>query len=410
MKLLTKKETWEKLVELGIVAPDTFSEKLIFDGMDLQDWDFERMDLSHASFTKADLTQTVIAHSLVYNSDFSKTEAFGGIFPNNDFRYANFQGASLINVDFSDCNLEHANFSSAYLSNGLFSNCNLRHTNFTDAYLQESNFTGADLTDAIFTRADLTGVDLSKSKKNTGEFVDAILSKKTDKEIRMDNYPNKGQRVTVKGSRNWTKEYEGSQGVMLGPSEYMRTDDIQLDTGEILQLYSEEYSFLMEDRDTLTGAMNRIALQSYLPDAINKNKNVTLICANIDSMKHFNMHNGHLIGDEMLKRFVTIVEPLLDNRHLLFRYAGDSFAIASINSSLEEVQKLAQQLCEVIRNDLSPHQSKHCGDQHCMGPAKISVSIGIASSNQDTSAELLIENAERKMYEAKIAGRDRVCA
>ena len=122
------------------------------------------------------------------------------------------------------------------------------------------------------------------------------------------------------------------------------------------------------------------------------------------------MHNGHLIGDEMLKRFVTIAKTLLDNRHMLFRYAGDSFAIASINSSLEEVQKLAQQLCEVMRNDLSPHQSKHCGDQHCMGPAKISVSIGIANSNQDTSTELLIENAERKMYEAKIAGKDRVCA
>jgi len=243
MKLLTKKETWEKLVELGILSSDTFSEKLIFDEMDLQGCNFERMELSHASFVKADLIQTLIAYSRVCSSDFSETEAICGIFPNNDFSHANFQSANLTNVDFSECNLEFANFSSAYLSHGLFSNCNLRHANFTDAYLQESNFSGADLTDAIFTRADLTGVNLSKSKKNTGALADAILNEKTDQELRIENHPDRGKRVTVKGSRNWTKKYEGSQGVLLGPSEYMRTEDIQLDSGEILQLYSEEYTF-----------------------------------------------------------------------------------------------------------------------------------------------------------------------
>jgi GGDEF domain-containing protein len=43
-----------------------------------------------------------------------------------------------------------------------------------------------------------------------------------------------------------------------------------------------------------------------------------------------------------------------------------------------------------------------------MGPAKISATIGIGLYEKNVSAESLLETAERKTYEAKLAGKDRV--
>ena len=169
-------------------------------------------------------------------------------------------------------------------------------------------------------------------------------------------------------------------------------------------------SSFRESRDELTGALNRTALFSYLSDRVKDNANLSLICANIDNMKHFNMHNGHRAGDDLLKRFVTIVKPLLGDNHALFRYGGDSFAIVLLNISQKEVLSLAQEICDISRQKLSPPQLVDCGDPHCMGHAKISVSIGVAESSPGMTSESIVQCAEKYLLKAKLAGRDRVCA
>jgi diguanylate cyclase (GGDEF)-like protein len=170
------------------------------------------------------------------------------------------------------------------------------------------------------------------------------------------------------------------------------------------------YYFFMNHRDELTNAMNRAAfiscLTEKLKDAHAKNTNLAVLCVDIDNMKHFNMHNGHTLGDEMLKRFVVIVEPLLRSSYLLFRIGGDEFAIILTNMNREEILYLAQKICDISRRELSPPQPNNCGDPRCMGPAKISVSIGIAESRDDSTLEALWRKAEEKQSEAKCAGRD----
>lgn len=82
--------------------------------------------------------------------------------------------------------------------------------------------------------------------------------------------------------------------------------------------------YTMIGRDELTGAFNRNTFFSELEKSIdvillNRTK-LILLCANIDNMKHFNMHNGYLAGDEMLKYFVSRATSLLGNQQSLFRY------------------------------------------------------------------------------------------
>jgi diguanylate cyclase len=168
----------------------------------------------------------------------------------------------------------------------------------------------------------------------------------------------------------------------------------------------------MNDRDKLTGALSRNAFLSQLTESIDivisNHTTLTLLCANVDNMKRFNMHNGYLLGDEMLKKFVARISPLLGEQQSIFRYGGDSFAIISMNSSCQDVSLLAKEICDDVRQNLSPPQPDNCGHKHCKGPVKVTVSIGVAEIEDNMILESILERADQLMYEAKSAGRDRV--
>lgn len=73
----------------------------------------------------------------------------------------------------------------------------------------------------------------------------------------------------------------------------------------------------MIDHDALTGAFSRNAFNTRLAETINEADNhgsgFALLYVDIDNMKHFNAHNGHLAGDQMLKSFVKLIQPVLEN-------------------------------------------------------------------------------------------------
>jgi diguanylate cyclase (GGDEF)-like protein len=151
-------------------------------------------------------------------------------------------------------------------------------------------------------------------------------------------------------------------------------------------------------------------LFKYLPqnieDALQSQEELFLLCINIDNMKHFNTHNGHVLGDELLKRFVARTTPMLGEQQKLFRYGGDWFAIVSINKTLKEVVLLAQQMCNDVRKNLSPPQPDNCGCKDCLGPASITISVGIAKLETGMTVTTLMHSAEEQLNKAKCSGRD----
>lgn len=167
----------------------------------------------------------------------------------------------------------------------------------------------------------------------------------------------------------------------------------------------------ISEYDPLTGAMNRRAFDDRLRDAINSaqdnDSDIALLYIDIDNLKRFNNHNGHVAGDELLKRFVMLVKPLLANQRSLFRFGGEEFIILLPNFDREKAWCLSQQICDVCRVSLSPFQPNHCGCSHCLGPADMSVSIGISLFEQDMTPESLVDKSERNMWNAKDAGKDR---
>lgn len=168
----------------------------------------------------------------------------------------------------------------------------------------------------------------------------------------------------------------------------------------------------MSGIDELTGALKRDAFLPFLRNEIERasvaNKPLFLMCANIDNLKRFNGHNGHAAGDGILSTFVELASAEFDGRFPIFRYGGDWFAAVLTGITIEEARRLALGVCAEAKNRLAPVQLEHCGDRHCEGPAKVSVSVGIAVWVEGKTVEGLVQEAEELLNGARASGRGKV--
>jgi diguanylate cyclase len=149
------------------------------------------------------------------------------------------------------------------------------------------------------------------------------------------------------------------------------------------------------ERDGLTGLGNRKAFFARGEERVAAGGDFALAVMNIDHLKRFNMHNGHIAGDEVVKAVA------LQLRNLdAFRIAGDTFGVfLRAGSDAEEIR---QNVAEAV----NPTQPVHCGDAHCMGPQPPPrVSIGVSAWRGESMSELF-ERTAAAMLDAKTKGRN----
>ena len=158
--------------------------------------------------------------------------------------------------------------------------------------------------------------------------------------------------------------------------------------------------------DALTGLGNRRCfdetLANFWADARVRHADITLIIFDIDCFKLFNDALGHQAGDECLITLShTLTRCLRDERDTLVRYGGEEFAVVLPSTSLAEGWSVAERIREAVVNRAVPHP---------LGtPAGfVTVSLGVAAVKPaDCTAAALIEAADRCLYAAKRAGRNR---
>jgi diguanylate cyclase len=159
--------------------------------------------------------------------------------------------------------------------------------------------------------------------------------------------------------------------------------------------------------DFLTGVANRKHFESTLTQMISemadsREKNLSLLLIDIDHFKNFNDIHGHLIGDEVLKFVAKKVKEMIKGRDLVARFGGEEFAVILPDTVFEGAMTVA----ENIRRFFSTTTLKAKTSSKPLG--LITVSIGIAFYNQGNIPEDLIHKADRALYAAKQAGRNRV--
>ncbi|HEV7960967.1 MAG TPA: diguanylate cyclase [Actinoplanes sp.] len=157
---------------------------------------------------------------------------------------------------------------------------------------------------------------------------------------------------------------------------------------------TDDLTRLFNRRHFFTLAMRELALARRRPGQL------TAVMLDIDHFKQVNDRYGHQVGDEVIATVSQRLAATVRTTDLIGRYGGEEFAIMLPDTSGEGSVVLAERLRAAI------------GDRPIetgAGELRITISVGVAHLGPDDMAVTdLLGRADRGLYEAKRAGRDRV--
>jgi two-component system cell cycle response regulator len=162
----------------------------------------------------------------------------------------------------------------------------------------------------------------------------------------------------------------------------------------------------LADEDTVTGlALRRVfseALSRELARSRRHGHPLCLALLDLDRFKVVNDRFGHLVGDKVLRELAASVKPLVRPEQLLARVGGDELALLLPDVPLPKASVFAEKIRRLVEESaFGPPDS----------PVQVTVSIGLTDLRQgDTDPDALLSRADALLYEAKAAGRNRVCS
>jgi diguanylate cyclase (GGDEF)-like protein len=159
--------------------------------------------------------------------------------------------------------------------------------------------------------------------------------------------------------------------------------------------------------DGLTGLLNRRTFNSQLAarlrEAQRYRKHLSLLLVDIDHFKKVNDTHGHPAGDSVLRGVAAVAASQARETDLVARYGGEELALVLPETDSAGARAIAERLRAAVASADHPTEKGHL---------RVTISLGIATWPGDgAAAEELIEAADKALYRAKQAGRNRVeCA
>ncbi|MEX2482831.1 MAG: diguanylate cyclase [Gammaproteobacteria bacterium] len=163
--------------------------------------------------------------------------------------------------------------------------------------------------------------------------------------------------------------------------------------------------FDVAHQDALTGLPNRRLMVEQLRQAWagyqRRHKPFALALVDIDHFKRVNDDYGHDAGDKVLTRIGKILRRQIRAEDSVARFGGEEFLILMPDTDVDAAARLAERVRAAIAGESFIAAGREWS---------VTASVGIASTAQKTlSWESLFKAADVALYEAKAAGRDRVC-
>jgi len=181
---------------------------------------------------------------------------------------------------------------------------------------------------------------------------------------------------------------------------------IEAQTGELARMNKElvDLSF----RDGLTKVFNRRYFDQQLPVILGRmhreKQSCSLIIGDIDFFKQYNDTYGHLAGDDCLKAIGKVLrEHTRRSLDLVARYGGEEFVLVLPNADAPQARDIAEKLRQAVQDEKLEHRGSSVA-------ATVTISLGVTTVEPGIKAEagLVIATADKALYEAKKAGRNRV--
>ncbi len=160
----------------------------------------------------------------------------------------------------------------------------------------------------------------------------------------------------------------------------------------------EEELWLLAVTDTLTNVYNRRYFTQKMEEEIERvrrsGSSFSLIMLDIDHFKNVNDMFGHNAGDLVLKNMSAMILNRIRKIDTMARWGGEEFVLLLPETDVNEAVILA----EALRRQLS--------EMEIPGVCKITASFGVVSYSSGDTVDTLVNRADKRMYEAKSAGRN----
>ena len=172
----------------------------------------------------------------------------------------------------------------------------------------------------------------------------------------------------------------------------------------LARAYSHRAAEVRATTDALTGLPNRryfdevcglVGRRRRADDAVG------ILMIDIDRFKALNDAHGHAVGDRVLRQVAGAIASAVRDDDVPARYGGEEFVVLLRNPARGVAVEVGERIRGAVRAlDLSAEG---------VGPVSVSVGVALASGPDEPITEIVAQ-ADRALYRAKRAGRDRVVA
>ena len=161
----------------------------------------------------------------------------------------------------------------------------------------------------------------------------------------------------------------------------------------------------LSTKDFLTQLYNRRYFSDttsrMLSLALRHKHNISVIVSDIDNFKIINDTYGHATGDKVIVSLANILKENSRESDIVARYGGEEFVILLYNTSINDAQKIAENIRTIVENTQVLTNKNNL---------KYTLSLGVAQYKKDIDADIesTINRADKSLYKAKINGKNRV--
>jgi diguanylate cyclase (GGDEF)-like protein/PAS domain S-box-containing protein len=255
-----------------------------------------------------------------------------------------------------------------------------------------------------FSRAEFIGKKLWEvgAFKDIKASQDAFQALQHDEYIRYKDLPLRakdGTLIQVEFVSNvyWERGKKVIQCNIRGITERKYAQDALLRSEALLREQSV--------RDHLTGLFNRRyleeSLERELRRASRRHLPLGVIMLDVDDFKRFNDAHGYAAGDAILRQLGAMLLEQVRGEDIPARYGGDEFILVMPDASREVTRKRADRIRENARHITIPHEGRPLEN------VTLSLGVAVFPEGGSTGAAVL-RHADKALYRAKRAGRDRV--
>ena len=155
----------------------------------------------------------------------------------------------------------------------------------------------------------------------------------------------------------------------------------------------------MAGSDSVTGLLSRRSGEARLREEVARasrhQRPLSLVLLNVDDFHHYNDAYGHAAGDEMLRAIAEILTSKARSVDVLARMGGDEFLVILPETDKSGAVMVAERYRTAIANAHWPNW-------------RVTVSIGVASSDAQANADELLDLADTRVYQSKQRGRNQI--